>query len=109
MIRAALVLSLLTLAPTMNDCGGGSQWDQPQKRPAQCAPRVAFWKPAEGTVRDVKVCTSSFFGVTDERTYVKIKSEWPSEETVWVVDTQGGCDPGDRWAVFEPQGPARCE
>jgi hypothetical protein len=95
----------LAVAPTLEECGtqnrggGGS---------TSCAPTVAFFKPARGRVVDVKTCESSFWGVTSERTYVKIKATWPTKETVWVVDTQGGCSPGDDWDVYEPQGPARC-
>jgi hypothetical protein len=84
--------------------------DTPQQaaEDASCAPQVAFLKPGRGKVVDVHTCTTSIFGVTNERTYVKIKATWPTNQTVWIVDTQGGCQPGDDWDVYEAQGPARC-
>lgn len=100
-IRTALVLSLLTLAPTMNDCGGGSQWDQPE-RPAQCAPKVHFPRPVKGTVVDIKQC-SGFLGITT--TYVKV-DVYKSKAVVWAVAQGGGtqCPVGATWDTGLPGG-----
>jgi hypothetical protein len=99
----------LAVAPALEECGTQNRGQSNNRdRPASCAPQVAFFKPGRGRVVDVKTCESSFWGVTSQRTYVKIRATWPTKETVWVVDTQGGCNPGDDWDVYEAQGPARC-
>lgn len=94
MIRAALALSLLAMVPTVNDCGGGSEWDQPQKRPAQCAPKVHFPRPVKGTVVDIKRCAGLFGYVT---TYVRIDVA-SSKAVVWTVAPPGEpCQEGEPW------------
>jgi hypothetical protein len=104
-----LAVTIAAVTPTLEECGTQNRGNQDSDTAASCAPQVAFLKPGRGKVVDVHTCTTSIFGVTNERTYVKIKSSWPTNQTVWIVDTQGGCQPGDDWDVYEPQGPARCQ
>ena len=103
MIARLALAALLALAPTMNDCGGDTQWDQPaQKRPAQCAPKVHFPRPAKGTVVDIKQC-AGLFGITT--TYVRINVA-DSRAVVWAVDPSGGarCPVGAEWDTGLPNG-----